>query len=134
MRIFAPAVLGFVLLVPGLATAGEPAGVPTDRTPASIESERVLKIVNKTKSFLLELYTSPADAKAWGADQLGNMRIAVGGNVTVNLRNEAGACLFDLMMVFSDGEKVIRRADVCQANSGGTMTITEHEDDPLPSA
>jgi len=127
MRILASAALGLVLLVPGLAKAEDQAPAQA----ASAGSDRVIKIINKTRSFLLELYTSPADAEAWGADQLGNMRIAVGGDVTVNLRNDAGACVFDLMMVFSDGEKVVRREDVCR---GGTLTITEHKDDPLPAA
>jgi hypothetical protein len=120
MRPVASAVLGLVLglpaFLPGAASAGDP--------------QRVLKIVNHTRSLLLELYTSPVDVQAWGADQLGNMRIAAGGNVTVNLHSGEGACLFDLMMVFSDGEKVVRRENVCDS---GTLIVTDHEDDPLPA-
>ena len=134
MRMLASAVLGLALLMPGLANADQNfdrLDPKADSALKAVQSDRVLKIVNKTKSFLMELYTSPVDAEAWGADQLGNMRIAVGGNVTVNLQNAAGACEFDLMMVFSDGEKIIRRANVCQAR---TLTITEKQDEPLLAA
>lgn len=117
MRPFATAVLGLVLglpvCLPGAASAEDPG--------------RNLKIINKTKSLLLELYTSPIEARAWGADQLGNLRIAAGGDVTVNLRNSEGACVYDLMMVFSDGEKVIRRENVC--GNGRTLVVTEHQED-----
>ncbi len=116
MRPLASAVLGLVLVLPGFASAGD--------------SPRAIKIVNKTRSFLMELYTSPAAAKAWGADQLGNMRIAVGGDVTVNLKSDQDACVYDLMMVFSDGEKVVRRENIC---TEGTLVVTEHQDDELPA-
>ena len=89
-----------------------------------------LVIVNHTKADLLELYTSPIEAKSWGADQLGSLRIAAGGRVTVNLRNPEGACVYDLMLVFADGEKVRRREDVCVAS---TLVVTEPAGPDLPS-
>jgi hypothetical protein len=117
MRSVFSAVAGLLLVVPVLAHAGDPA--------------RSLTIVNKTRSNLLELYTSPASAEAWGADQLGSMRIGVGGNVKVSFNNVPDECMFDLMLIFSDGEKVVRREDVC---ASGTLVVTEHKEDlELPS-
>jgi hypothetical protein len=92
--------------------------------------DRVLMILNHTRSEMRELYTSPAGQPAWGADQLGSMSIAVGGNVKVNLHNTADACVFDVMMVFADGEKVVRRENVC---GSGTLVVTEHREPELPS-
>jgi hypothetical protein len=133
MRPLASAILGLVfslpVLLPAAAMSADTPATANSAEPAS--TERALKIVNNTRSLLTELYTSPVDAAAWGADQLGNMRIAAGGNVTVNLRSGEGACLFDVMMVFSDGEKVVRRENVC---GSGTLIVTEHQDDPLPAA
>jgi hypothetical protein len=108
--------VGAVLIAPDMARADH--------------GERQLVIVNHTKAELLELYTSPAEARIWGADQLGSLRIGVGGKVTVKLRNAEGECVYDLMMVFADGEKVRRREDVCVSK---TVIVTEHSEPGLPS-
>jgi hypothetical protein len=116
-RSLSTAFAGLLMLLPIAAQAGE--------------SDRTLVIFNKTRSELRELYTSPMNSEIWGADQLGTQRIGVGGKVSVNLSNDAGECVFDLLMVFEDGEKVKRRANVCR---GGSLTITEHKEDiSLPS-
>lgn len=94
------------------------------------DGSRVLVIVNKTKANLEELYTSPVDVRSWGVDQLGAIRVGSGGNVTVNFR-PAQSCMYDLMMVFSDGEKVIRRENVC---GSGTLIISDRAEPELPSA
>lgn len=110
------AILAGLLVVPALAHSGD--------------SQRSFVIFNRTKADLLELYASPVGSKIWGADQLGNMRIGAGGKVTVNLGDAISDCSFDLMMVFADGEKVIRRADVCAVK---TLIVSEHQEPELPS-
>jgi len=106
------------------------AGVPA----AAHADEQVLVILNSTKADLLELYARPVQAQDWGVDQLGTMRIAAGGKVTVRFgtsQSPPPSCDYDLRMVFADGESVIRRANICDIRM---LTVTEKTEEPLQSA
>ena len=118
---------GLLAALPMLAHAEE--AQSPDKADATTKAERQLVIFNHTKADLLELYTSPIESKSWGADQLGNQKIGAGGKVTVNLGSVITECSLDLMMVFADGEKVIRRANVCEATS---LIVSDGERDDAP--
>ena len=118
---------GLLAALPTLAHSEEAGN--TGQAANADAAKRRLVIFNHTKAELLELYASPIESKSWDADQLGAQKIGAGGKVTVNFGATIQGCSLDLMMVFGDGEKVIRRANVCEATS---LIVSDSDRDDAP--
>lgn len=70
-------------------------------------------LTNRSRAVLNELYLSPTGDDSWGEDRLGDGIVAGGGSRTIRL--PAGECLYDIRVVFANGEaNEKRRLNLCQ--------------------
>jgi hypothetical protein len=74
--------------------------------------ELVFTVVNNSGVDLTELYASPANAGTWEENILGGAVMSTGASGNVNIANGAG-CEYDLKMVFSDGDVLQDKANLC---------------------
>lgn len=74
-------------------------------------------IVNSTGYTIREVYLSPANAKNWGKDRLGDGDLENGKSRLIKFRDSAN-CVQDLQVVFddSDAEVVWENLDLCEIN------------------
>jgi len=83
--------------------------------------DRHVNIVNKTGFSIVEFYASSVGQDTWEENILGADEVPPGGNVNVNIDDGTGYCKYDLKVVFSDGDEVVKNAmNVCEV---GTFTI-----------
>ena len=76
-------------------------------------------LVNRSGQTINEVYASPASARGWGTDRLGDDQIAPGANAAIRLLAD-GNCMFDLRVVYEDGHTDERR----QVNTCGVDNIS----------
>jgi hypothetical protein len=85
--------------------------------------DRRVVVVNDTSMSLIEFYGSNAGTEEWEEDVLDVDILGPGEQVTVDFNDRTGYCMFDFMMVFSDGTELTHSGfNVCDH---GTFTITE---------
>jgi len=90
---------------------------------AAEAQDRRVRITNGTSQSMTALHSARPGTNGWTPDILAGRRVAAGGAVTVNFRNSAGRCDFDVRAVFTNGtEQVIRNINVCEV---GEMNYTE---------
>ena len=65
-------------------------------------------LVNRSRQQINQVYVSPAAAAGWGRDQLGDDTVAPGAHFAVRLHAD-GTCVFDLRIVYEDGNSEERR-------------------------
>ncbi len=81
--------------------------------PSRPDQDPSFLLTNRSRAVLNELYLSPAGDDSWGEDRLGDGTIVAGGSRTIRL--PAGECLYDIRVVFANGEaSEKRRLDLCQ--------------------
>lgn len=69
-------------------------------------------LTNRGHSVLSELYLSPTGDDSWGENRLGDATLRVGSSKTIRL--PSGECLYDLRVVFTNGEaNERRRVNLC---------------------
>ncbi|MGR3465194.1 hypothetical protein [Limimaricola sp.] len=100
MQVYRPLVLA-AALVPLLATTA----------PAETET---LQVRNRSGVDLVRMFASPVTDEYWRDDLLGEYVLPSGRNADVTIRN-VSECLYDLLMMFSDGAVVPGRVDVCES-------------------
>ncbi len=61
-------------------------------------------LINATGYTLSEVYVSPARAKDWEEDVLGRDVLADGERTEITFARDTDACLWDLKVVYDDGE------------------------------
>ncbi|WP_321339683.1 hypothetical protein [Breoghania sp.] len=84
-------------------------------------ANRVVTIVNKTGYALVELYGSNSGTNSWEEDILGDRVLPHGRSADVDFDDGTGHCIFDLLAVFEDGDRVTQEhLDVCKV---GTFTF-----------
>lgn len=99
--------IAFVLAIVVLAFVGN----------ATAQDRRVV-IINATNSVVNNFYASNINRKTWEEDILGKGVLQPGQQVTVNIDDGSGACLFDFRAVLATGRRVeLRRVNVCQVSS-----------------
>ncbi len=77
-------------------------------------NNRVVDIINDTSVTMTEFYASNIDRTDWEEDILDGDYLRPGSEVSVDIDDGSGYCLFDLKAVFADGESVTqKRFDVC---------------------
>ncbi len=65
------------------------------------------RLVNRGRSDINEVYASAAGVDSWGRDRLGDDTVAAGATKVIRLPN--GQCLYDVRVVFANGEATERR-------------------------
>jgi hypothetical protein len=71
------------------------------------------ELVNNSSLTLMEFYSSPVSAPAWGNDILGANVLAAGSAGTVTIAGGGAECAFDIRMVFDNGATLEDSVDVC---------------------
>ncbi len=88
------------------------------------------RIVNSTRHVVNEVYASPASARDWGQDRLGNDTIAAGANFIVRL--PAGDCTYDVRIVYQGAlAEERRRINTCNITD---LTLPMVANAPVQSA
>lgn len=72
---------------------------------AAIAGRQDFVIVNNTGYTIEQVYVSPTSAADWQEDVLGRDILEAGNRVTIHFDRSEDACLWDLMAVYSDGER-----------------------------
>ncbi len=65
------------------------------------------RLVNRGRSDINEVYASAAGVDSWGRDRLGDDTVAAGATKVIRLPN--GQCMYDVRVVFANGEATERR-------------------------
>ena len=82
----------------------------------SASTDPSFRLVNRGRSKINEVYASPAGDDDWGEDRLGEDVVPAG--TTRVIRLPSGPCLYDLRVVFANGEaNEKRRLNLCSITS-----------------
>ena len=83
----------------------------------AIAGDADFTLVNSTGATIREVYLSPAKAKNWGNDRLGEGDMANGKSRLIKF-SDAANCVQDLQVVFDDGsgEVVWDNLNLCEIN------------------
>ncbi|MFA5580975.1 MAG: hypothetical protein WDA25_03370 [Paracoccaceae bacterium] len=101
-------------LIKTIATAAVLAAVAI---PAAAQN-RVVTIENKSGYIITELYGSNTGATDWEEDILGADVLLNGGSIDIDYDDGTGACMFDFLAVFEDGDEVMAEdVDVCKIST-----------------
>ncbi len=101
------------LLALALVFAGATAG-----TTSAQSLNRWVTIINDTNFTMVEFYASNRDQTSWGRDWFGNSVLLAYSEVDINLDDGSGYCIWDLRVVFSDGDEVTRMGlNICEVGS-----------------
>lgn len=77
------------------------------------EDDPSFVLVNRSRSRVSELYLSLTDEESWGDDRLGDDTVPAGATKVIRLPR--GQCVWDLRVVFANGEaNEKRRLNLCQ--------------------
>lgn len=92
------------------APGGTPGRTPAGRQQATDDPS--FRLINRGRSAVNELYASLTGTDSWGEDRLGDDTVAPGANRLVRLPN--GSCLYDVRIVYANGEATEkRRLNLC---------------------
>jgi hypothetical protein len=80
------------------------------------------ELINNSSLTLMEFYSSPVSAPAWGGDILGANVLAAGSAGTVTIADGGAECAYDIRMVFDNGAVLEDSVDICAMAS---YTITD---------
>jgi len=72
--------------------------------PALAEGKQNFTLVNKTGYTIAEVYVSPTKAADWEEDVLGRDVLPTSTRVEIRFDRSEKSCLWDLMVVYDDGE------------------------------
>jgi hypothetical protein len=76
---------------------------------------RVVLINNKTGYTVTEIYASNTSAEDWQEDILHENVLKPGATLRANIDDGTGHCMFDIKIVFEDGDQSEKRGfDVCK--------------------
>ncbi len=76
---------------------------------------RWVTVRNYTGFVMMEFYASNADQPTWGRDWFGMEVLGSGEEMSFDLDDGSGYCLWDLKAVFDDGDEVITNGfNVCR--------------------
>ena len=74
--------------------------------------EATLRLINRAKAEVREVYATPLGDPNWGSDRLGDDTVAPGSTRVIRL--PAGNCVFDVRVVYADAQETERRrVDLC---------------------
>ena len=95
------------------------ATTPTPATAPMVQSrdgyDRHVTIKNRTGWTMLRFYASDSRKDDWEEDILGDDVLENGQNVSINIDDGSGACVYDFKAEFTNGEELTRsRINVCE--------------------
>ncbi len=83
--------------------------------PAEARQNRRVVIENNSGYDIMAVYASNVDTDEWEEDLLHRSVLSDGESATFNIDDGSGSCLFDMKLVFEDGDVIYRRAtNVCK--------------------
>lgn len=89
---------------------------------ASAQSQQDFRLINRTGQQINELYVSPSANDRWGRDILGDEVMPSGTSRNITFPRTTEACLFDLKVVYADGEAgEVREVNLCEVSN---VTVT----------
>ena len=104
---------------------GAAAFVMVGASPA-LAGEQDFVLVNDTGYAMNEVYVSPTRVEAWQEDVLGEYQLANGDRRTIRFNRAEEDCLWDMKVVYDDGETVVWPAfNLCEIS---VISITYNED------
>ena len=74
-------------------------------------------LINRSGYTLVEFYTSPVNVKSWEDDVLGNDVLESGYTLKINVVDGRTECVYDMLMIFDDGDKLEDRVNMCEMGS-----------------
>ena len=79
--------------------------------------QRDFRLVNHTGYTVDQVYVSPAKADDWEEDVLGRDRLADEEFVDISFSGKANTCIYDLKLVYTDGEEAVwNKLDLCEVS------------------
>jgi hypothetical protein len=89
-----------------------PSGRPDAGAAQQASNDPSFRLVNRGRSDVNEVYASQAGVDNWGRDRLGDGTVAAGATKVIRL--PAGPCIYDVRVVFANGEATEkRRLNLC---------------------
>jgi len=80
----------------------------------ALADDLVFTLNNQTSTAITEFYTSPTDVDNWEEDLIGTNPIGSGEMAEVTIADNRNQCVYDLRIIFSDGEEIIDTQDLCE--------------------
>ena len=85
---------------------------PTTPPAQGATNDPTFRLINRGRSPVNEVYATVTGDRSWGDDRLGDDTVAVGGNRVIRLPR--GACLYDVRVVYANGQSTEkRRINLC---------------------
>src|SRR5882672_4850538 len=85
---------------------------------AAIAGDQDFSLVNKTGYEIGKVFVSAANARTWEEDILGRDTLSDGESVDITFKHSAEACRWDMMVVYSDGDKATwTNLNLCKINT-----------------
>lgn len=92
--------------------SGQQPGTPGSQAPSAAANPS-FNLVNNSGQTVRELYASPSTDQNWGPDRLGADVVAAGQTFPVRL--PAGECVYDVRIVYANGQsQERRRVNLCE--------------------
>jgi hypothetical protein len=89
---------------------------------AFAQAQQNFRLVNRTGYQINEVYVSPSANDRWGRDILGDGVMPSGTSRNITFPRATRACMFDLRVVYADGERgETREINLCEVS---TVTVT----------
>ena len=79
------------------------------------------RLINESGVTLNEFYVTTAKVDSWGNDVLGKGTLDTGRSAVVNFPTQSDDCVYDLKMVFADGDVLTDTINLCETS---TYTIS----------
>lgn len=92
--------------------AGRGGSAPRGNTQQQSSNDPSFRLVNGSRSKINEVYATVAGEDSWGQDRLGDDTVAAGATRVIRL--PTGQCIYDVRVVFANGEATEkRRLNLC---------------------
>jgi len=106
-----------VMVLVGASAAAAPTPAPASVTQSRDGYDRHVTIKNRTGWTMLRFYASDSRSDDWEEDILGDDVLENGQNVSINIDDGSGACVYDFKAEFTNGEELTRsRINVCEVS------------------
>ena len=74
-------------------------------------------MINRTGYQIDQIYIGPSSSPNWGPDLLGRNVLANGRNFDVRFPQRSNECLWDIKVVYNDGDQSeLRQVNLCQVS------------------
>lgn len=89
---------------------------------AFAQAQQNFRLINRTGHQINEVYVSPSANDRWGRDILGDEVMPSGTSRNIRFPRSTQACMFDLRVVYSDGERgEVSEINLCEVSN---VTVT----------